>query len=232
MTHASELPLGSRGAPRESLADHVYRTLLDGITSGTLDPGQHLREVQLAQQFRVSTTPIREALRRLEREGLVHVSPHRGAIVAEFDATAVANLYEVRQLLECHAIRQAAAVVDRDFTRIDELLADMARVIDAPDQLRFNQLDLALHRELDDLAGNPQLSELAARVHRQIQGVRARCAVHLPGRPSTSHAQHQAIVAAVRTREAAAADALLQQHIESVRSVVVRVLARGAGAGY
>src|SRR5437763_219976 len=69
------------GSARQSLVDVAYVALRDAITSGTLVPGARLREAALAKHFSVSTTPIREALRRLDREGLVRLAPNRGAVV-------------------------------------------------------------------------------------------------------------------------------------------------------
>lgn len=211
---------------RTSLADVVYQALRDAITSAVLSPGFRLREIALARHFGVSTTPIREALRRLEREGLVEVTPNRGAVVAAYNLRQVTDLYEVREVLECRAIRRAAlARGPRDLSRVEALLAEAASVLEAPDQVEFNRLDVELHRALSDVGGNDQLAELAERVHRQIQSVRVRCAVHLPGRPTRSHAEHQAIVAAVEAGDADRAETLVRAHIDGVRDAVTRVLA-------
>src|SRR5581483_10966094 len=94
---------------RESLADQVYGRLREAITSGALAPGLRLREVPLSQQFGVSTTPVREALRRLENDGLVETNPHRGALVAGFSLRVVGELFEVREVLERRGARLAAA---------------------------------------------------------------------------------------------------------------------------
>jgi DNA-binding GntR family transcriptional regulator len=223
-----------RGLPaapeRASAAETIYYALRESITSGTLAPGARLREIPLAHHFGASTTPVREALRRLDREGLVRLAPNRGATVAAFDPQEVAALYEARQVLEQHAVRLAAHKPERDFAPLEVLLSKMAAVINEPDQIAFNQLDVEFHRRLNDLGGNIPIAELAEQVHRRIQGVRVRCAVHLAGRPAISHAQHEALVAAVHARDADQAVAILQEHLRSVRAAVIRVLADGAEA--
>ncbi len=93
---------------RENLAEAVYRVLREAITDGSLPPGERLREIPLARRFGVSTTPVREALRRLEREGLVEINPRRGAVVPRFEPADIAQLYEAREVLECRAVRRAA----------------------------------------------------------------------------------------------------------------------------
>jgi len=210
---------------RRRLVDVVSDALRDAIADGMLAPGVRLREVALAERFGVSPTPVREALRRLEREGLVEVDPHRGASVATFDAAEIADLYEVHEVLECRAVRRAAMAGDQDFSRGEALLAAAEGVLTDPDQVGFNRLDLAFHRALNGMGGNAALAELIEQIHRRIQGVRIRCAGHLPDRPVHSHAQHLEILAAVRAQDADRAETLARAHIHSVRDAVLRVLA-------
>lgn len=209
---------------RESLADVVYSALREAITSGTLAPGYRLRETPLSSHFGVSATPIREALRRLERDGLVWVSPHRGAAVAAFNADEVIALYEVREVLESRAVRRAAEAPVRELSGVDALLGQAEAVLAETDQIQFHRLDMRFHRALNEVGGNVPLAGLAEQIQRRIQGVRARCSVHLPGRPAISHAQHLAIVAAVRDGDPERAEAMVRSHIHSVRDAVVPLL--------
>lgn len=208
---------------REGLADAVYHALREAITNGSLSPGLRLREVSLAKQFAVSATPVREALRRLEREGLVEVSLHRGATVATFDLRTIADLYETREVLECRAVRRAAMAHAGNFAPVEAIMAETA-VCAPTDDPAFHRLDIAFHRAVNEIGGNLQLAELAERVHRRIQGVRARCAVHLPGQSAISHGQHKAILAAVRAGDADGAERLTRIHIATVRDAVFGVL--------
>ena len=213
---------------RRPLADAVSDALREAITDGMLAPGTRLREVSLARHFTVSATPVREALRRLEREGLVEADPHRGAAVAALRPEEIVDLYEVHEVLECRAVRRAAEAEHRDLARLEALLAEAEGVLSGPDHVAFNRLDLAFHRALNGLGGNAPLAELIEQVHRRIQGVRLRSAGHLPGRPALSHAQHLALLEAVRRRDAEQAEGLARAHIRSVRDAVVGVLADAA----
>lgn len=208
------------------LSAGVYEALRRAIAAGSLPPRFRLRETALASQFGVSTTPVREALRRLEREGLVHISPHRGASVAAFDLTTARSLYDVRELLECAAIRQAAGSRGLDPRHADGLLEAMKATATHVDQAAFNALDVEFHRALNDLSGNTVLADLAERVHRQIQSVRAHAAIHLAGRPAVSYREHVAILGAVRRHQARNAERLLRVHIQEVRDEVLAALAR------
>lgn len=211
--------------PRASAAEAIYQALRDAITNGTLAPAERLREIHLSRHFGVSTTPVREALLRLSRDGLVEISPNRGAIVTALDRRAIVELYEVREVLEGRTVRLAALASARDFTPLENLLASAQASLDEPDQITFNRLDVEFHRHLNMLGGNASLAVLAEQVHRRIQGVRARCAIRLAGRPAISHAQHLALLAAVRARNVDDAEQVLREHIHSVRDAVLQVFA-------
>ncbi len=113
------LPTAERA---RGLGTTVYEALRQGIADGSLPPHYHLREIALAEHFGVSTTPVREALRHLEREGLVLIRPNRGAVVQAFNVREAHNLYEVRELLEAEAIRQAALEVHPDLSAAEAIM--------------------------------------------------------------------------------------------------------------
>lgn len=215
---------------RENLADFAYGTIREAITDGTLRPGFRLREIALSQQIGVSTTPIREALRRLEREGLVEINPRRGALVRRLDEDEARELYDLRELLEAYALRRTAERTDVDLTHAVELLSAARPTIDEPDQIRFNRLDVEFHHALTLLGGNREVAELAKRIHRRIQGIRVRSSIQLQGRPARSHAEHEQIVAAIRRHDGDATERLIRAHITGVRDAVLAMLSRAAAA--
>lgn len=210
----------------ESLADGVYTSLRQSITLGVLPSGYRLREVALAQHFGVSTTPVREVLRRLEREGLVEISLHRGAMVAQFHPERWMDLFEVRQIMAAHAMRRACEIEDRDFTKVEALLRECEHALDPASRPRFGQLDVEFHRALNDLAGNPELSELAENLHWRIQGLRMRYADNVGRSARESHAEHVSMVEAVRRRDSERAVSLATSHAASVRDAIHAILTR------
>lgn len=214
--------------PRRSLADAVHHALRDAITDGKLQPGARLMEVAIANHFDVSPTPVREAIRRLEREGLVETNPHRGASVALISAADMVNLYEIHEVLEAFAVRQAAALPDRDIDHLDMLLDTIDPIVEDPDQTVFNRLDLRFHRAVNDMSGNPQLAQLIEGIHRRIQAARVRYDIELPDPPRHSQVQHRAILGAVKTGDVDLAEQLTRDHIRSVRSSVNRILGAAA----
>jgi DNA-binding GntR family transcriptional regulator len=211
-------PLSDRG----SLVDQVRDSIHAAITSGRLDPGARLREIPLSQHYGVSTTPVREALRRLESEGLVQVQPRRGAVVVALDDAVVSDLYDLRLILETAAARQAANAAEIDLALVYSLMAQAEALVNGPHESDFAQVDVALHRAINDLAGNRELSVTAERTHRRIQSVRVRSAV--PGRLRIAQDQHAEIVEALRLRDPVRAEAATRTHIESAKDNVLTVL--------
>lgn len=207
---------------RGSLVDQVRDSIFAAITSGLLDPGARLREIPLSEHFGVSTTPVREALRRLQSEGLVEVHPRRGAVVLAMDESMVCNLYDLRMLLETAATRLAASQDVLELSQVYALMAQAEALVDGPNEAEFAHVDVKLHRAIHDLSGNPELADAAERVHHRIQTVRVRCAI--PGRLRIAQDQHGDIVEALRKRKPDLAEAAARRHIESARENVLTVL--------
>lgn len=218
MTNLSHLSaLSNRG----SLVDQVRDSLHTAITAGVLDPGARLREIPLSQHFGISTTPVREALRRLESEGLVEVQPRRGAVVVALNEAVVSDLYDLRLVLETAGAQLAAARDGLDLSGVYALMSQLEALVDGPES-EFARVDVALHRAVNDLSGNRELAEAAERVHRRIQAVRVRSAV--PGRLRIAQDQHAEIVEALRRHDPALAEAATRSHIESAKQNVLSVL--------
>jgi DNA-binding GntR family transcriptional regulator len=167
---------------------------------------------------------VREALRRLEREGLVDATSHRGATVALVSPTVMADLYELHETLEAFAVRRAAERGPHDLAPLDAVLRQIDQSVALPDQTTFNRLDLRFHRLLNDLGGNRQVAVLIEQTHRRIQAARVHLDIHLPDRPRASHRQHRALLDAVAAGDATSAEALARAHIRSVRDPVLTIL--------
>jgi DNA-binding GntR family transcriptional regulator len=223
-----DLPGLAPVATRQSLVDIAYEAVRDAITSGALLPGTRLREAALARHFSVSTTPVREALRRLDREGLVRLSPNRGAVVAELDLRGIIDLFEVREVLECRAASRAARQRSRDVERAESVMTAAAELIRHHyDRVEWNRLDVAFHRAINDLSGNLELAELAERIHRTVQGMCVRCLrepIYGPDMLRVMQAEHQRILEAVRDGRPREAETSARAHIRHIRDSIAEVL--------
>lgn len=178
----------------------------DAIAQGRLPNGFRLRDMTLASHFGCSVTPVREAIRRLEHEGLVKIYPRRGAQVASLSLTEVADLYETRLVLECYAIRKSAERRPGKAELADARAILAQQKASLADQEHTAPLDAEVHQALTVLAGNPVIAELAAHATRQIQAVQARVGAVVPGGRATAHKAHQAILKAIAAGDADSAD--------------------------
>jgi DNA-binding GntR family transcriptional regulator len=191
-------------AAKASRGDLAYQRLFESIERGTLKPGARLRELELSTWLGASRTPIREALGRLEGEGLIARDPSRGMIVAE--------LYAMREVLEGTAAALAArhaseAEVDalREIAQRDRGLADAARIA------RVNRL---FHETLFRAAHNRFLLRAVSAL-RQSMVLLGPTTLATAGRPGKARGEHEAIVEAIARRDPAGADEAARTHIRA-----------------
>ncbi|GAA1941747.1 GntR family transcriptional regulator [Nocardioides hwasunensis] len=194
-------------------ADRSVAVLRTMILDGSLSPGERLNEVHLSQALGISRGPLREAVRRLTSEGLLHLVPHRGAFVPAFTSGQLADLYQLRIALETHAARLIAELEDR--SGVEELataLDDAATLLDEQDSAAY-PTDQDFHGTLLRLAANPALIEAAESVSARISLARSRSASQ-PARARAALAEHREILAALVGGDADAAARLLRAHLE------------------
>lgn len=206
----------ARATPRASRAsrgDLAYDTLFGAIENGTLKPGARLREVELSEWVGASRTPIREALGRLEGEGLIARDPSRGMVVAELDHGLVAELYVMREVLEGTAAALAARhASDAEIDTLRSLAARDREIGDDPARLaRVNRL---FHEAMLRCGHNRFLVRAVSSL-RQSMVLLGRTTLAVAGRPEAARAEHDAIVEAIARHDAEAAAAAARAHIRS-----------------
>ncbi|WP_160937117.1 GntR family transcriptional regulator [Teichococcus coralli] len=184
----------------------ILRDRLRGeILSGSWVPGTHRTLGAIAGAHGVSISPVREALLSLAGEGLVQMREHRGALVPVMDAKLFDNLYDLRGALHALLARRAAERATEaqvaEMARHEQAYAAAARRNDAPAALEANE---AFHDALEDAADNPQASALYKSRSAFVNAARLRLGFGA-GRMEEAAAQHRAILAAIRGRDAAQA---------------------------
>jgi DNA-binding GntR family transcriptional regulator len=214
----------ARPAAYRSKADVAYDQLRAAILAGDLSAGTALKQEQLALDLGVSTTPLREALRRLESEGFVKMPAHRDAIVAPLDLNELVALYEVRETLDSLAAGLAA-------TRFDE--ADRAAMTAAASRLGATRADpvaanRALHASIYRASHNPVLiAELDSLWDRSD---RYRIAIRGIARQPHIVESHRALVATVLSGDAEKARSEMRAHIAEARRSVEEAIAESSNA--
>jgi DNA-binding GntR family transcriptional regulator len=194
------------------------------ILDGGLLPGARLGEVELAEQFGVSRTPVREALRRLAAEGLVELLPNRGARVTQWTPQDLEEIYELRALLESHASRRAASrVTMNDVDALEGLCEEMdACAVDGSDDAldRLAELNGAFHQRIVDAADSPRLTALLGAVVQVPLAVRT-FHRYSPDALRRSSGHHRELTEAFRAKSPDWACSVMQSHILAARSVLL-----------
>ena len=204
------------------LREIVFDTLRQAIISGDLAPGERLMEVQLAEELGVSRTPVREAIRQLEQEGLVELVPRKGAYVTDISMSDLADVFEIRYALEGLAARLAAErATEEQIRELEDLLEKIDETIEAGDFRRVVELDTQFHELLYAASGNQQLQGILSQLRKQVHRFRLQ-SLAKPGRMAIALKEHRAIVDAVARRELQAAKERSQEHIQSAAQAYMK----------
>ncbi len=205
----------------------AYDLVLDAIDVGVYRPGDRLVESDLAERFGVSRTPIREALQRLETQGLL-ARDGRSLIVASLDHSQLAELYVVRSELEGLAAKLAAQHATKEEIRVLQEMeeADRALIGNAGALARANR---RFHKQIHLASHNRFLVQQLDLVHRSM-ALLASTSLAAEGRGATALAEHEAIVAAIGARDADAADAALKTHISQAFETRLKLDSAGLDA--
>jgi DNA-binding GntR family transcriptional regulator len=205
----------------ERLADMVYDAIRQSIMDKTLAPGARLTESGIAQQLGVSKTPVREALLRLRRIGVIEPEGVRGGHVIRPSRSAIREAYEVREALEVFAVRSVASRVSgADLERICDTAARSLEHAERGDQAGFREWDFAFHRAIAEAAANPRLKQLIEDVFTLIGTLRQR---DFPdGSWSVDCARgHVQMADAIAKRDVSGAEEAAREHIRRVERYVL-----------
>lgn len=209
---------------RSPLGDQVYGLLRAKILSGDFTSGQRLSPQGLSELLHVSVTPIRDALRRLEGDGLIEVVPRRGTFVFQFTAQAVKDVFESRRIVEQAAMEALPDAPASVFERVSTIVGEMADLLDGEtvsDYPRYLELDQKLHACIVELLHNERLTQFhqSLRAHTYV----ARALVPAANRrlPQT-HEEHQELLRALQQRDVARAKQAIAVHLGNAADDILR----------
>lgn len=209
---------------RRRLVDEATQALRDAILSGRLASGTRLRQLDLAARLAISRTPIREALGRLQQEGLVEILPAAGVRVAVLDLAEAAELYDVREVLDGLAARLAAQRADAStLGGLDKSLARMARCLERRDANQWFPAHVAFHDAIFRAAGNARLQAMSSVVRLSIRHFHP-LLLRTANRLDDALREHRAIFDAIAARDDAEAERLARAHITNAKEIVLKVL--------
>ena len=203
------------------LRDVVFNTLRQAILTGELKPGERLMEIHLANRLGVSRTPIREAIKKLELEGLVTMIPRRGAEVAQITEKSMLDVLEVRRAVDALCVELACERIDEE--ALEALLMardEFERAVRSKDLKKIAQADVAFHDIIVEATGNKRLVQLVNTLSEQMYRYRFEYI-----KDSSQHGrlveEHRSIYEGIRKRDKEAASRAAKLHIDNQQNAIL-----------
>ncbi len=197
------------------LREVVFESIRGAIISGILKPGERLMEVQLAEKLGVSRTPIREAIRKLELEGLVIMIPRKGAYVADLSIKDITDVLEVRSALESLAAGLAALrMTDEEIEELEMTAVQFNQAIEDNDFDKMVQKDIDFHDKIFKATRNEKLIQISNNLREQVQRFRIMY-IEKANKSKKLAKDHYEIAEAISQRNIDKAEELAKKHIEN-----------------
>lgn len=206
------------------LRDVVFQTLRQAILRGELKPGERLMEIHLAQKLGVSRTPVREAIRKLELEGLVLMIPRKGAVVAEITISDLDDVLEVRMALEELAVKHACRrITEEELAALERLAMDFRNSLQGDDVGVCAQADMLFHDAIYEATRNARLIQILNNLREQMYRYRME---YLKDRQSHAHLlrEHEEILQALKNHDEIAALEWISRHVERQKEHIISVI--------
>jgi len=221
--HKAQLPNVLQPLPEVAqLGARVYQALVNRIVNGQVEFGAPLRPEVIARQLEVSTTPVREAMQRLENDGLAIKLPYQGWFVREFGEQQVRELYELRAGLECCSFRWACErITDEEIAFLRKHQAVGEAALAAGDMEAYRNYNRDLHEALMRAARNSYLISTMGQLRLQTEMLMAKT-IRIIGRPLRAIEEHHELIELLARRDAKAGEPLMARHIMSALRDILR----------
>lgn len=201
-----------------SLSGRVYHRIRDGILSGTYTPNEELKEKSIGDELGVSRTPVREALRQLELEGLVSIIPNKGAYVVAISVQDIKDIYEIRSLLEGLCAKWAAEkATEEQLAELEENVYLTEFHLKKENWEQIYELDNRFHELLYEACDSRELQQVLTNYHQYVQRIR-RITLGKQQRAVNSTEEHRRIVEALKAHDPTQAQRSAKEHIRSTIS--------------
>ena len=206
------------------LRDVVFNTLRRAILKGELKPGERLMEIALADKLGVSRTPIREAIRKLELEGLVVMAPRKGAKVASITERDLNDVLEVRKGMEVLAISLACKrITGEELEKLETIDQSFQKLIESGNLTELAEMDVKFHDTIYQATNNQRLVQLLNNLREQMYRYRMEYLKDIAVRRTLAE-EHKAICRALRERDEQQAEQYVSIHIDNQQKAIIRSL--------
>jgi DNA-binding GntR family transcriptional regulator len=203
----------------------VADRLRDKIIRAEIPQGEQLHQGLIASEFEVSRIPVREALHRLESEGLVTIVPHRGAVVSSLSPDDIGELFDLRALLECAVLKLCIPrLTETDFVRAEVVLKEWEEALLRPDISAWGHLNWEFHCALYSCANRPHFMSIIRNIYNRCGGCFAGLQLYLTREFERAKEEHRQLLDLCRVRDTTAACDLLLRHISHSGESLIRVL--------
>lgn len=204
------------------LRDVVFNTLRQAILTGELKPGERLMEIHLANKLGVSRTPIREAIHKLELEGLVTMIPRRGAEVSQITEKSMQDVLEVRRALDALCAELACdRISDEELSRLKNACDSFEAAVRTKDTKKIAQADVALHDIIVCATGNQRLIQLVNNLSEQMYRYRFEY-IKDASQHETLITEHRIIYKSIVAKDKLTAAAAAKTHIDNQEKAIIR----------
>jgi len=210
--------------PKKSVREDIYEKIRDDITVGRLMAGERLTEKKLLDLYKVSRTPIREALRQLESEGLISFERNKGIEVAKLSIKQVRDIYDIRELLEGYAVRVSIGkMTKKDVSYLEALQKKLIQAAKSNDVQSWLHNNTLFHNFFRDKADNEDMAQLSITLKRRIYRYTDMSVGHRRDY-DTYLEQHATLIEACKKRDAALGEETMRLHMRRVRDVITESL--------
>jgi DNA-binding GntR family transcriptional regulator len=207
-----------------SLQSQVFKEIENAILDGALIPGECLKEHRLSEELGVSRTPVREALRLLELEGLVHLEPHRGAVVIGIAEKDIRDIYVIRTRIETLAVEWASAnITDKELAELQENLGMQEFYLQRGELVRLRNLDSAFHMLIYNASRSRPLQYMLGVFLQYVRKARE-LSLEWGERAGLTLAEHRAICEALQAHDSEGAIQQVSIHICNAQKHLLSVL--------
>ncbi|HDS16260.1 MAG TPA: GntR family transcriptional regulator [Proteobacteria bacterium] len=210
----------------KTLREKIVEVLREAIIRQKIRPGERITELEVAERFGISRTPIREAFRQLESEGFLTIIPRKGAIVSDIEEKDIRDFYEIKGILEGYAARRAVErMSDKDISRLEQFNAEIRDCAERQDVSGMTKAHNAFHELILESCGNRRIQQVVGGLVRQFLRFRFYVAslVHV----EDIMREHEAIVKAIRERDGVQAEACMKINAQLGLEVLLKEFAAG-----
>jgi DNA-binding GntR family transcriptional regulator len=226
--HSKRLdPFPIRSLKRENLSNQVFEQIKEMIVRGEITPGKRMIESEIAESMGISRTPVREAVHKLEAEGLLNPLPKGGYVVRGLDISDIEETFEIRSILESFASYLAAhRHSNREIVPLEEKMEEFQGYLDKHDLDELTRINTEFHELLYALSRSPRLVKMIHNLRDEIYFLR-KIILHSVDMAHLSNKDHREIIKAIKKREAKKVEMLVRDHILRGKEFVINEIKKG-----